>query len=107
MTPGAKDLNRMPVQPNLLERLLFFQLNQAPAPLLDLAGALAYQALAAAAQLDLFQVLGRGPMKPAELAAQLESEDAASGHCSRPWKPPAMSKRRTAATPTVPRRKNG
>ena len=65
----------MPVQPNLLERLLFFQLNQAPAPLLDLAGALAYQALAAAAQLDLFQVLGRGPMKPAELAAQLESEE--------------------------------
>jgi hypothetical protein len=65
----------MPVQPNFLERLLFFQLNQAPAPLLDLAGALAYQALATAAQLDLFQVLSRGPLKPAELAAQIESDE--------------------------------
>ena len=65
----------MPVQPNLLERLLFFQLNQAPAPLLDLAGALAYQALAAAAELDLFQALSEGPMEPTELAARLESDE--------------------------------
>ena len=44
---------------------VFYQLNQAPAPLLDLAGALSYQTLATAAQLDLFRVLGRGPMTPA------------------------------------------
>ncbi len=65
----------MPVQPNLLERLLFYQLNQAPAPLLDLAGALSYQTLATAAQLDLFRVLGRGPMTPAELASQLGAQE--------------------------------
>jgi uncharacterized protein Usg len=62
----------MPIQPSLLERLLFFQLKLAPAPILDLAGALAYQALSVAAELDLFRALHRRLMTPSELAAQLE-----------------------------------
>jgi hypothetical protein len=65
----------MPVQPNILERLLFYQLNLGPAPLLDLAGALSYQTLATAVELDLFQALHRGPITPGELAAQLESDE--------------------------------
>lgn len=44
----------MPIQLNLLERFAFFTLNAAPTPLLDLAGALGYQALSTAVRLDLF-----------------------------------------------------
>ncbi len=62
----------MPIQPSLLERLLFFQLKLAPSPILDLAGALAYQALSVAAELDLFRALHQKPMTPTDLAAHLE-----------------------------------
>lgn len=65
----------MPIQPNLLERLLFYQLNLAPAPLLDLAGALSYQALSTAAQLDLFNALHLKPMTPAELAIHIDAHE--------------------------------
>jgi ubiquinone/menaquinone biosynthesis C-methylase UbiE len=65
----------MPVQPNFLERLLFYQLNMAPAPLLDLAGALSYQTLATAAQLDLFRALHQKPMTVPALADRLAADE--------------------------------
>lgn len=44
----------MPIQPNFLERTAFFTLNAAPGPMLDLAGALAFQAVNTAVRLNRF-----------------------------------------------------
>ncbi|MGD2049582.1 MAG: class I SAM-dependent methyltransferase [Chloroflexota bacterium] len=65
----------MPVRTNILESTLFYTFNLAPAPLLDLAGALSYQAVATAAQLNLFQKLGQGSLTPAELAQQIGADE--------------------------------
>lgn len=51
----------MPIQPNFLERTAFFTLNAAPAPMLDLAGMLAYQAVSTAVRLNIFQALAERP----------------------------------------------
>jgi hypothetical protein len=52
----------MPIQPNFLERTAFFTLNAAPGPMLDLAGALAFQAVNTAVQLNLFTALQERPL---------------------------------------------
>jgi hypothetical protein len=54
----------MPIQPIFLERTAFFTLNAAPAPMLDLAGALAFQAVHTAVQLNLFITLQERPFTP-------------------------------------------
>ena len=64
----------MPIQPNLLERTAFFTLNQAPAVMLDLAGAISYQALSTAVGLGVFDALAARPMTAAELARTLEAQ---------------------------------
>lgn len=64
----------MPIQPNFLERTAFFTLNQAPAFMLDLAGALAYQAVSTAARLGIFDALAKQPMPAAELARLLQAQ---------------------------------
>ena len=61
----------MPIRPNLLERTAFYALNTAPAPMLDLAGMLAYQTLSTAVHLDIFNCLAEQPATPAELALAL------------------------------------
>ncbi|WP_420627342.1 methyltransferase [Candidatus Leptofilum sp.] len=61
----------MPIQPNFLERTAFFSLNAAPAPMLDLAGALAFRTLSTAVHLNLFATLAERPFTPAELAQHL------------------------------------
>lgn len=61
----------MPIQPNFLERTAFFTLNAVPAPMLDLAGALAFRALSTAVHLNLFTALAERPSSPAELAQTL------------------------------------
>ena len=65
----------MPVRTNFLERALFYTFNLAPAPLLDLAGALSYQAVTTAARLNLFGSLGQGSLTPAELAQQIGADE--------------------------------
>jgi SAM-dependent methyltransferase len=62
----------MPIQPNFLERTAFFTLSAAPAPMLDLAGALAFRTLSAAVHLDIFTSLAQRPSTPAELAQTLD-----------------------------------
>ena len=62
----------MPIQPNTLERIAFFNLNAAPGPMLDLAGMLAYQALSTAVRLDVFNALAEQPATSRELAARLD-----------------------------------
>lgn len=61
----------MPIQPNFLERTAFFTLNAAPAPMLDLAGALAFQTLSTAVKINLFDELNARPSTLAELSQSL------------------------------------
>lgn len=65
----------MPIQPNFLERTAFFTLNAAPAPMLDLAGALAFQAVSTAVHLDLFTTLHQRPSSAADLAQRLDCQE--------------------------------
>ena len=65
----------MPIQPNLLERTAFYTLNAAPAPMLDLAGALAFQTMSTAVQLNLFDALQTRPFTLAELAQNLNCQE--------------------------------
>lgn len=62
----------MPIQPNFLERTAFFTLNAAPAPMLDLAGALAFQTMSTAVRLNLFDELNKRPSTIAELTQSLD-----------------------------------
>jgi 2-polyprenyl-3-methyl-5-hydroxy-6-metoxy-1,4-benzoquinol methylase len=66
---------KMPIQPNLVERTAFYALNAAPAPMLDLAGMLAYQALSTAVRLDIFNCLAERAASPAELAVVLGADE--------------------------------
>lgn len=61
----------MPIQPNFLERFLFFTTNAAPTPMLDMAAALGYQAISTAVRLKLFEQLHKRPSTAAELAQRL------------------------------------
>ena len=61
----------MPIQPNFLERFAFYQLNAAPTPMLDLAGALGYQALSTAVHLNLFETLKKRPSSLPKLTQTL------------------------------------
>ena len=65
----------MPIQPNFLERTAFFTLNAAPAPMLDLVGMLAYQAVSTAVRLHIFKALAERPSTPPELAQRLNAEE--------------------------------
>lgn len=47
----------MPVNLNLLERLVLFRLNKGPAPMLDLFGAAGFESVSLALELDLFELL--------------------------------------------------
>lgn len=64
----------MPIRPNFLERTVFYTLNQAPAMMLDLAGAIAYQAVSTAVRLGVFDALAERPMTAAELAQTLQAQ---------------------------------
>jgi ubiquinone/menaquinone biosynthesis C-methylase UbiE len=61
----------MPIQPNFLERTAFFTLNAAPAPMLDLAGALAFQTVRTAVKINLFDELNARPATLSELSQSL------------------------------------
>lgn len=61
----------MPVKPNFLERTAFFSLNAAPIPILDLAGAISYQALSTAIRLEIFPALQEKPSSALDLAEKL------------------------------------
>ncbi|WP_420643734.1 methyltransferase [Candidatus Leptofilum sp.] len=70
----------MPIQPNLLERFAFYKLNAAPTPMLDLAGALGYQALSTAVHLNLFETLQKRPSSLTELAQRLGCQERGLDH---------------------------
>lgn len=65
----------MPVDPNLLERLVLFRLNKAPAPMLDLFGAASFEAVSLALNLSLFETLADAEtaLTPAALADRTDA----------------------------------
>ena len=65
----------MPVRPNFLERIAFYNVKAAPAPMLDLAGALGFQTLRTATEINLFDELNEGPATLAELSRNLGSPE--------------------------------
>lgn len=65
----------MPIRPSFVERTAFLTLNAAPAPMLDLAGALAYQAVSTAVHLHLFETLHERPLSLPALAQTLGCQE--------------------------------
>ncbi len=65
----------MPIQPNFLERTLFFKLNAAPAPMLDMAGALAFQVLSTAVHLNIFNILYERSLSLPELTQAINCQE--------------------------------
>jgi 2-polyprenyl-3-methyl-5-hydroxy-6-metoxy-1,4-benzoquinol methylase len=47
----------MPLNPNFIERQLFFRFNKAPGPMLDMLSVVAFYAIATAAELEIFEIL--------------------------------------------------
>ncbi|MCP5099199.1 MAG: hypothetical protein GY943_26905 [Chloroflexi bacterium] len=65
----------MPVKPNFVERLAFFNLNAVPSSVLDLAGLFAYQAVSTANELGLFEALAKQTQSCPDLARQLQLQE--------------------------------
>ena len=64
----------MPIVPNFLERLLFFNLNQGPGPLLDLFGAVSFRIVLAALKLNIFETLHAASLTAAEVAQIIKAD---------------------------------
>ncbi len=62
----------MPLQPNLLERTLFYTLNQGPAPLVDLWSAVGFRSVAAAIRLGIIAALAERSQTEADLISALQ-----------------------------------
>ena len=65
----------MPIRPNFLERLLFFDLGLGPAPVLDIFAAIAFRAVLAAVRLGIFDALHGGPLTARELADRITADE--------------------------------
>src|SRR5258706_16132489 len=62
----------MPLIPNFLERQIFFTLNQGPAPMLDIFGAVAFRTVLAAVRLGVFDALSGGPLSAPQVASKIK-----------------------------------
>ena len=69
----------MPIQLNVLERTIFFSLNQAPAPIIDLWSAIAFRTVMAADRLGIFAALAESSATATELAERLPADPRALG----------------------------
>ncbi|NIW45186.1 MAG: methyltransferase domain-containing protein, partial [candidate division Zixibacteria bacterium] len=65
----------MPVTTNLMERMIVLRLNQGPGPMLDLLGAMAFKAVCTALELDIFEALSGGPLRPEELGRRINASE--------------------------------
>src|SRR5258708_2379270 len=61
----------MPLIPNLLEQTIFFTLNQGPAPLLDILGAIGFRVAVAGIKLGVFEALDESAISREALATKL------------------------------------
>ena len=66
----------MPLNPNILERLVLFRLNRGPAPILDLFGAGSFEAVNLAFDLELFEALDGERLTLAELETRVDADEA-------------------------------
>ncbi len=64
----------MPIQPSFLERLLFFNFNAGPAPVLDIWSGIALRVTLAAVRLGVFESLAEGPLTPERLAEKIGTD---------------------------------
>ena len=64
----------MPLVPNLLERTIFLTLNQGPAPLLDMFGAIGFRVAVAGIRLGVFEALDGSSCTRQELAKKLGTD---------------------------------
>lgn len=65
----------MPVEPNVLERLLLFRLDRGPAPMLDLFGAAGFEAVTLAIDLGVFEALADAEGRPiADVATRVDAD---------------------------------
>jgi hypothetical protein len=69
----------MPIAPSFVERVLMLRLNQAPAPTLDMYGAIANRAVSAALRLGLFEALRDGNLTCAQIADKLDANERGIG----------------------------
>lgn len=65
----------MPIRPNLIERTLFYTLNQGPAPMLEVFSMLSFRAALAGARLGVFDALEDGPRSAGDLARTLKTDE--------------------------------
>src|SRR5262249_52484401 len=61
----------MPLLPNILEHAIFFTLNQGPAPLLDLFGAIGFRVVVPGIRLGVFEARDKSRHSRESLAADL------------------------------------
>jgi len=64
----------VPLNPNVLERLVLLRLNRGPAPVLDLFGAASFEVVSLAVDLGVFDSLEAGAATPAALADRLDAD---------------------------------
>jgi SAM-dependent methyltransferase len=69
----------MPLQPNWLERMLFFTLNAGPGPVMEIWSAVGYRMVLAAVRLGVFEGLAGGPLTAEALAKRLGTEAESTG----------------------------
>ncbi|MCB9450469.1 MAG: methyltransferase domain-containing protein [Anaerolineaceae bacterium] len=65
----------MPLAPNFIERLIFLNLNQAPAPLLDTWSGPTFWSVLTALKLHVFETLATGAKSPQELAQAIAASE--------------------------------
>jgi SAM-dependent methyltransferase len=69
----------MPIIPNFIERMLMLKLNQAPAPTLDMYGAVANRVVSTAIRIGVFEALRDGGMTSTQIANKLNVDNRGVG----------------------------
>ena len=69
----------MPILPNYLEKTILITLNRGPGPMMDLAGGLAFPALATAIKLGLFDAMDTHSLTADEAAQRISADPRATG----------------------------
>ena len=69
----------MPILPNYLEMTILITLNRGPGPMMDLAGGLAFPALATAIKMGLFEAIDTGSLTADEAAQRISADPRATG----------------------------
>lgn len=69
----------MPITLNFIERMLMLRINQAPAPILDMYGAIANRAVSMALRFGVFEALRNGGLTCAQVANKLDANERGIG----------------------------